>query len=341
MGGDLGPPAIIGGVAKAACLHPDTQFLLFGPSRQITAEISRLPPSYSAATTRMVVHDATPFVPPEASAAWALRHGQHTSMALMLRSLDCHHEGATVDAGVSAGNTAALVALARREIGTLPGVSRPAISTSIPTRNGKHCYLLDLGANVDSPAKRLVEFALMGAVMAQCVDGIVRPRVALLNVGVESTKGGRIVREADALIRAMGHSALFDYQGYAEGGDLFQGHLDVLVCDGFVGNAVLKASEGLARMLVERIQASFESRLTGRLLGLLARPALKRFKQELDPVRYNGASLLGLNQTVVKSHGASHADGFCYAVVRAIEEVNQGLPKQLAQRLVQLHKCSD
>jgi len=336
MGGDLGPSAIIGGVAKAACLHPDAQFLLFGPGQQITAELSCLPQSLAAAALRMTVCDAPQFVPPEASAAWALRHGQQTSMARMLDSLAHPEPLSSVDAGVSAGNTAALVALARREIGTLPTITRPAISTSIPTRNGRHCYLLDLGANVDSPARRLVEFALMGAVMAQCVDGVAKPRVALLNVGVEATKGGQVVREADMLIRSMSEASFFDYQGYAEGGDLFQGYLDVLVCDGFVGNAVLKSSEGLARMLVERVQATFESRLTGRLVGLLARPALKRLKQELDPVRYNGASLLGLARTVVKSHGASHADGFCYAVLRAIDEVTQKLPDRLAQRLVQL-----
>ncbi|XKF14524.1 phosphate acyltransferase PlsX [Halomonas sp. BLK-85] len=341
MGGDLGPPAIIEGVAKAACLYPDVRFLLFGPSRQITAELSRLPQPLVAAASRMSVCDATHVVPPEASAAWALRHGQQTSMARMLRSLVHPDRPPDADAGVSAGNTAALVALSRRELGTLPTVTRPAISTSIPTRNGKHCYLLDLGANVDSPAQRLVEFALMGAVMAQCVDGVARPRVGLLNVGVEATKGGQVVREADILIRSINEASLFDYQGYAEGGDLFQGYLDVLVCDGFVGNAVLKSSEGLARMLVERVQATFESRLTGRLVGFLARPALKRLKQELDPVRYNGASLLGLSRTVVKSHGASHADGFCYAVVRAIDEVAQQLPERLAHRLMQLPRRSE
>ncbi|MGY4878139.1 phosphate acyltransferase PlsX [Vreelandella aquamarina] len=336
MGGDLGPPAIIEGAAKAACLYPDTQLLLYGPSRQISAELTRLPQPLAAAVSRMVVCDASDVVSSDATAAWALRHGQQTSMAKMLRSLVQPDPSFTVDAAVSAGNTAALVALARRETGTLPSITRPAISTSIPTRNGKRCYLLDLGANVDSPATRLVEFALMGAVMAQCVDGIAAPRVALLNVGVEATKGGRVVREADALIRQMRASLPFDYQGYAEGGDLFKGHLDVMVCDGFVGNAVLKSSEGLARMLVERVQATFESRLTGRLVGLLAKPALKRLKQELDPVRYNGASLLGLSRTVVKSHGATHADGFCYAVIRAIEEVARKLPERLSERLLQL-----
>ncbi|GGW51698.1 hypothetical protein GCM10007158_11130 [Vreelandella hamiltonii] len=163
------------------------------------------------------------------------------------------------------------------------------------------------------------------------MDGIERPRVALLNVGSEATKGSATVREADALIRRHADPG-FDYCGYAEGGDVFQGQLDVVVCDGFVGNVMLKASEGLTRMLVERVQMAFESRLTGRLASLLAKPVLKRLKQELDPVRYNGASLLGLKHIVVKSHGGAQADGFYYAILRALHEVEQALPAQLAKR---------
>ncbi|WP_075879183.1 phosphate acyltransferase PlsX [Vreelandella massiliensis] len=332
MGGDQGPQAIIVGAAKAALHHSDLELLLFGPSRQIVAEFSRLPQPMAAAASRLVVCDAPNSVAKEATAAWALRHGRDSSMALMLRSLAGHGPHGQIDAGVSAGNTAALVALSRRELGTLPGIGRPAISTAIPTRNGKRCYLLDLGANVDSPASRLVDFAVMGAAMAQSVDAIERPRVALLNVGAEATKGSRSVREADAILRRHPAQHLFAYQGYAEGGDLFGGDVDVVVCDGFVGNAVLKSSEGLASMLVERVQAVFESRLSGRLASLLARPALKRLQQELDPVRYNGASLLGLSRIVVKSHGGARAEGFYYAIVRAMHEVEHNLPQQLVQR---------
>jgi|TARA_R110000851_G_scaffold298627_1_gene454107 glycerol-3-phosphate acyltransferase PlsX len=249
----------------------------------------------------------------------------------MAHMLQCVAQGEAV-AGVSAGNTAALVALARRELGMVEGISRPAISTAIPARQGRRCYLLDLGANVDSPAHRLVDFALMGAAMAQCIDGTAVPRVALLNVGAEATKGSVSVREADRLLREYASGSAFDYQGYAEGGDLFKGQLDVVVCDGFVGNAVLKASEGLTSMLVERVQMAFESRLSGRLASLLAKPVLKRLKQELDPVRYNGASLLGLRGIVVKSHGSTHADGFYYAIHRALQEVEHNLPARIAGR---------
>lgn len=330
MGGDQGPRAIIEGSARAVVERPDLELTLFGPRQQVIAELSRLPQPLAAATSRLAVSDAPACVSQEATAAWALRRGHATSMASMLRSLA---SGEAV-AGVSAGNTGALVALARRELGMLAGISRPAISTAIPARGGRRCYLLDLGANVDSPAHRLLDFALMGAAMAQCVDGIEQPRVALLNVGAEATKGSVHVREADRLLRECNNSGAFIYHGYAEGGDIFQGELDVVVCDGFVGNVTLKASEGLTRMLVERVQMAFESRLSGRLASLLAKPVLKRLKQELDPVRYNGASLLGLQGIVVKSHGSTRADGFYYAIQRALQEIEHNLPARIAGRLV-------
>lgn len=328
MGGDQGPHAIIAGSARAVVEHPSLELILFGPRQQILAELSRLPQPLAAATSRLVAYDAPSSVAADATAAWALRRGQATSMACMLRSVA---QGDAV-AGVSAGNTAALVAMARRELGMIEGISRPAISTAIPARQGQRCYLLDLGANVDSPAHRLVDFALMGAAMAQCVDGTRVPRVALLNVGAEATKGSASVREADRQLRNYSDGNAFSYRGYAEGGDLFKGQLDVVVCDGFVGNAVLKASEGLTSMLVERVQMAFESRLSGRLASLLARPVLRRLKQELDPVRYNGASLLGLRGIVVKSHGSTHADGFYYAIQRALKEVEHNLPARIAGR---------
>ena len=328
MGGDQGPRAIIEGSARAVIERPDLSLTLFGPRQQIDAELLRLPQPLAAATSRLVAADAPESISQAATAAWAMRRGGATSMACMLRSLSSGEAAA----GVSAGNTGALVALARRELGMLPGISRPAISTAIPARGGRRCYLLDLGANVDSPASRLFDFAMMGAAMAQCMDRIRRPRVALLNVGSEATKGSANVREADRLLRESASDLSFDYLGYAEGGDIFQGDLDVVVCDGFVGNVTLKASEGLTRMLVERVQMAFESRLSGRLASILARPVLKRLKRELDPVRYNGASLLGLQGIVVKSHGSTQADGFYYAIQRALQEVEHDLPVRIAAR---------
>ncbi|MGM0783808.1 MAG: phosphate acyltransferase PlsX [Pseudomonadota bacterium] len=326
MGGDSGPRAVVQGAALAALNHPGLHVDLFGPHDQLAVELANLPRHFAAAESRLSVHHAPDVIRQDQRLSEALRRGADTSMARML----AHLARGRADAGVSAGNTAALMALSRRELGMVADMPRPAISTAIPTRNEGRCYLLDLGANVDVNAARLVDFAFMGEAMARHVDGLVAPRVALLNVGSEGTKGSAVVREADARLRER---AALNYCGFVEGDDVFAGAADVIVCDGFVGNAVLKASEGLARMLIERVQATFEARWSGRLLGLLARPALRRLKGELDPVRYNGASLLGLAGIVIKSHGSAEATGFAYAVQRAVREVDQDLPSHLAREL--------
>ncbi|WP_416140310.1 phosphate acyltransferase PlsX [Halomonas sp. HK25] len=326
MGGDLGPRATVRGAASAALHDPHLEIRLFGPRRQLEGEISCLPRRLVAAGSRLEVVDAAGVIAPGQRPADALRHGQASSMARMLAAV----AAGDAAAGVSAGNTGALVALGRKALGTVAGIPRPAISTAMPTRSQGRCYLLDLGANVEASAERLVDFALMGELMARHVDGLEAPRVALLNVGVEGTKGTASVREADARLRAMER---LDYRGYVEGDGIFAGQVDVVVCDGFVGNAVLKASEGLARMLVARVQATFEAHWSSRLVGALARPALRRLRGELDPVRYNGASLLGLAGIVVKSHGGADAAGFHFAVLRAVQEVRHDLPRCLAAGL--------
>ncbi|MFC2990657.1 MULTISPECIES: phosphate acyltransferase PlsX [Halomonas] len=326
MGGDLGPRATVRGAASAVLHDPHLEICLFGPRRQLEGEISCLPRRLVAAGSRMEVVDASEVIAPGQRPADALRRGQASSMARMLTAV----ASGSAAAGVSAGNTGALVALGRQTLGTVAGIPRPAISTAMPTRRQGRCYLLDLGANVESSAERLVDFALMGELMARHVDGLDAPRVALLNVGVEGTKGTASVREADQRLRAFKH---LDYRGYIEGDGIFAGQVDVVVCDGFVGNAVLKASEGLAKMLVARVQATFEAHWSSRFVGALARPALRRLKSELDPVRYNGASLLGLAGIVVKSHGGADAAGFHYAVLRAVQEVRHDLPSCLAAGL--------
>ncbi|MFO7648929.1 phosphate acyltransferase PlsX [Halomonas campaniensis] len=327
MGGDLGPRATVQGAASAVIQDSRLEIRLFGVRRTLEDEISCLPRRLAAAGSRLEVVDAPRVIDQGVRPSDALRHGQDSSMARMLA---CVAAGEAA-AGVSAGNTGALMALARRALGTVAGIPRPAISTAIPTRQQGRCYLLDLGANVEASAERLVDFALMGELMARHVDGLAAPRVALLNVGLEGTKGTVSVREADARLRGLPHLA---YQGFVEGDGVFSGRVDVVVCDGFVGNAVLKASEGLARMLVERVQATFEAHWSSRLVGALARPALRRLRSELDPVRYNGASLLGLAGIVVKSHGSADATGFHYAVQRAVQEVSRDLPRHLAAGLV-------
>lgn len=326
MGGDLGPGAAVRGAAGAVLQESRLTLSLFGPRARLEREIANLPRRLAAAGSRMEVVDASGEIASGLRPSEALRHGDDTSMA---RMLDCLVAG-DAQAGVSGGNTGALMALGRRALGMVAGIPRPAISTAIPTREQGRCYLLDLGANVDASADRLVDFARMGEAMARHVDGLARPRVALLNIGAEGIKGTAAVRQADARLREL---AAFDYRGYVEGDGIFAGHVDVVVCDGFVGNIVLKASEGLARMLVGRVQATFEAHWGSRLVGLLARPALRRLRGELDPVRYNGASLLGLGGIVVKSHGGSDAEGFRYAVLRAVQEVERDLPRCLAREL--------
>ncbi|MDR5868254.1 phosphate acyltransferase PlsX [Halomonas koreensis] len=334
MGGDLGPRASVSGAASAVMADPGLEIRLFGPAARLEDEMSRLPRPLAAASSHLSIENAPGVVRQDQRPAQALRHGGDTSMAAML---GCLARG-EADAGVSAGNTGALMALSRRALGTVGGVPRPAISTAIPTHREGRCYLLDLGANVEAEAPRLVDFALMGEAMARHLDGLSRPRVALLNVGVEGTKGPASVQRADEALRRL---PAVNYTGFVEGDGIFAGEADVVVCDGFVGNAVLKASEGLAKMLVRRVQATFEAHWTSRLVGLLARPALGRLRRELDPVRYNGASLLGLDGIVIKSHGGADARGFHFAIARAAEEVRHGLPGRLAAELEQRRSAAD
>ncbi|WP_110641349.1 phosphate acyltransferase PlsX [Salinicola sp. CPA57] len=323
MGGDFGPRATMGGLFLALARHSDLEPSVFGPQAELRALVSELAKASgdSSVARRIRLVDAPRVVLQSTPPMEAFDDPAATSLYGMLQAV----RERQVEAGITSGNTGALVALARRELGTVPGISRPAISTAVPTRKGGRCYLLDLGASVDVHARHLVDFAHMGALMARVVDGVAVPRVALLNVGVEASKGVARVREADALLKSRGGSD-FEYIGYLEGDGIFSGLADVVVCDGFVGNAVLKASEGVAQMLLKRLQETFESHWSTRLVTALAKPALMRLKAQLDPVRHNGASLLGLNRIVVKSHGNASAQAFAFAIDRAIREVEVGLP---------------
>jgi glycerol-3-phosphate acyltransferase PlsX len=257
----------------------------------------------------------------------ALRGKPDSSMRVALGLLA---EG-KAHACVSAGNTGALMALSRFVLKTLPGIDRPAMVAAMPTRSG-YCQLLDLGANVDCTAEHLYQFAVMGSVAAEAL-GVVRPRVALLNVGTEDIKGNQQVKLAAGLLQpAPG----LNYIGFVEGDGLYRGEADVVVCDGFVGNVLLKSSEGLALMIGERIERLFRRNLLSRLVGLMARPVLGRLKADLAPARHNGASFLGLQGIVVKSHGSADAQGFQSAIQRALIEIQENLPQRLRGRLEDL-----
>ncbi|MDV6319951.1 phosphate acyltransferase PlsX [Chromohalobacter sp. HP20-39] len=333
MGGDMGPRATVIGSLQALAMHSNLEIQLHGPRDALEAELESLPKRLSGYRPRLVLQHAPRVISQAMKVANALREADGSSMLGAITSVRDGHAHACV----SAGNTGALMALARRELGTVTGIARPAISTAVPTQGNGQCYLLDLGANVDVQARHLVDFARMGAVMARVIDDLSMPRVALLNIGVEANKGVPSVREADKRLREgvachrVGYS--FEYIGYLEGDGVFSGEADVVVCDGFVGNAVLKASEGLATMLMSRLQTTFEAHLTTRVVRAMAWPALLRLKRRLDPVRYNGASLLGLAGIVVKSHGSADAKGFAYAISRAVREIDMDLPSHLAREL--------
>jgi glycerol-3-phosphate acyltransferase PlsX len=324
MGGDFGPHCIV--QACLACLSaiPSLHLVLVGQSAIIEELIARHP---DVDRSRLQIEHASEVVSMAERPAQALRGKPDSSMRVALELV----RAGRAQACVSAGNTGALMALSRYVLKTLPGIDRPAMVTAIPTARGS-CHLLDLGANVDCSADQLYQFALMGVVAAEA-SGVVNPRVALLNVGTEEIKGNQQVKLAATLLQqAVG----LNYIGFIEGDGLYRGEADVVVCDGFVGNILLKSSEGLAAMIGARIEAIFRQSWRSRLVGVLALPLLRRLKNELGPVQHNGASFLGLQGIVVKSHGSASPEAFQTAIRHALLEVQANLPQRLHGRLEHL-----
>ncbi len=324
MGGDFGPRSIV--QASLACLSatPSLYLTLVGHPLLLEELIASQP---GADRSRLQIVAASEVIGMDERPSQALRGKPDSSMRVALELL----RDGKVQACVSAGNTGALMALSRHVLKTLPGIDRPAMVAAIPTQAGA-CQLLDLGANVDCSADNLFQFAVMGSVAAQAL-GVVRPRVALLNVGTEDIKGNQQVKLAASLLQ--GAKGL-NYIGFIEGDGLYRGEADVVVCDGFVGNILLKSSEGLATMISARIEALFRHTLMSRAVGALALPLLKRLQADLAPARHNGASCLGLQGIVVKSHGAAGVQGFQSAISRALAEIQENLPQRLHGRLEEL-----
>ncbi|MFA7895528.1 phosphate acyltransferase PlsX [Pseudomonas putida] len=324
MGGDFGPRSIV--QASIACLSatPSLHLTLVGQPSLLEELVSGVS---AADRARLHILGAEEVIGMDERPSQALRGKPNSSMRV---ALELVRDG-KAQACVSAGNTGALMALSRAVLKTLPGIDRPAMVAAIPTRTG-YCQLLDLGANVDCTAEQLYQFAVMGSVAAQSL-GVQRPRVALLNVGTEDIKGNQQVRLAASLLQgARG----LNYVGFIEGDGLYKGAADVVVCDGFVGNILLKSSEGLATMIAQRIELAFRRGLLSRLAGAVAKPLLKRVQVDLAPARHNGASFLGLQGIVVKSHGAAGVEGFQSAIQRALIEIQENLPKRLHGRLEDL-----
>ena len=322
MGGDFGPRVTVPATLNALKRYPHLSAKLVGHQEAITPFLKKLTADIAC---RVEIIHAPDTIAMGAKPSQTLRNGQQSSMYKALELVSEHK----AEACVSAGNTGALMVLGRYILRTLPGIDRPAIISSVPTVSG-HCYMLDLGANVDCSAEHLLQFAIMGSVMTQAVDEIASPRVGLLNIGQEQVKGNEQVKLASRLIEEQGG---LNYIGYIEGDDLYSGKADVVVCDGFVGNIALKSSEGLARLISKKFQSSFKKGIYRRILALLASPVLNELKKQMDPSRRNGASLLGLQGIVIKSHGSANKKCFGFALEQAVAEIEQNVPRQICREI--------
>ncbi len=320
MGGDHGPTVTV--PAALACASPKLRIILVGQEPLLLAELRKHPQADHAP---IVILHAPQQVEMDESPAYALRSKQQSSMRVAINLVG---QG-DADACVSAGNTGALMAIAKYVLKTLPGIWRPAICTRLPTVHGQ-VRMLDLGANVDSRAEHLLQFAVMGSLLCATVDKIERPRVALLNIGEEQIKGSEQVKEA---ARLLSNSSL-NYVGFVEGDGVFMDHVDVVVCDGFVGNVALKASEGAAQLICHFIHQAFRQNLLARLCGLIASPILRRLGRQINPGSYNGASLLGLTGIVVKSHGDVDVTAFANAIREAQSEIYNAVPQHIGRYFI-------
>lgn len=315
MGGDQGPRLCVPATLKFLRAQNDFDVCLFGKSDAIEP----LLPSSSLRERINVVHCEQTVEMGDAPGS-AYRNKRQSSMWCALESLS----GGTAQACVSAGNTGALMAMSRFLVETINGMNRPAICKPIPTASGI-CYLLDLGANLNCSPEQLLQFAVMGAALAK-VNGCVDPAVALLNVGAESSKGNADIKHAYGLMDACSE---LRFTGFVEGNHLYSGNVDVIVCDGFVGNVALKVSEGATQFILESFSQEFTGSLWRRMLGFVSRSALKDWRERFDPSKYNGAALLGLKKVVVKSHGGANEDGFCEALFTAKLQVEANIPNRL------------
>ena len=324
MGGDHGVGVTVPAALAAIETEPDLSLILVGRREDLAAELTR---AGGAESARLRIEPASEVVGMDERPAQALRGKKDSSMRVALNLVK---QGAA-QAAVSAGNTGALMATARFVLKTLPGIDRPAIVTILPTMHN-HVHVLDLGANVDCTAEQLRQFAIMGSILVSAVEGTARPRVGLLNIGEEDIKGNEIVKQTNELLRA----GPLNYCGYVEGDEIYTGDMDVIVCDGFVGNVMLKTSEGLARMITHFMRQEFKRNLLTQLAALVALPVLRAFRRRVDPRRYNGATLIGLNGTVIKSHGGADAFAFEHAIFEALAEVRNNVPARIGRELAAL-----
>lgn len=321
MGGDHGPHVTVPAALKALAEDDQLNIVLVGLEDAIQAELKA---QKATTSSRLRIHHASQVVLMDESPQSAMKNKKDSSMRVAINLT----KSGEANACVSAGNTGALMATARFVLKTLPGIERPAIASALPSENGS-TYMLDLGANADCTAEQLLQFAVMGAMLVSSVEHKTNPSVGLLNIGSEDIKGNEIVKRTAELLR----ESHLNFYGNVEGDDIFKGTVDVVVCDGFVGNVALKTTEGLAHMMGKFLTQEFKKNWLSKLMALFAMPVLKAFKKRLDPRRYNGASFLGLRGIVVKSHGGVDSFGFYHAIHVAIEEARNGVLNRITEQL--------
>jgi len=323
MGGDFGPPVTLPACEAFLASHPDVSLVMV--AKPDTSRLSTALHSHP----RCVWVDASEVVAMDDPVEVALRRKKDSSMRVAIQQV----KDGKAQAVVSSGNTGALMAIARYVLKTLDGIDRPAIASQLPNQTGGSTTVLDLGANVDCSAQHLLQFAVMGSALVSAISGQPHPTVGLLNVGEEVIKGSEVIKQAGELLRSAGKAGDLNFVGNVEGNDIFKGTAAVVVCDGFVGNVALKASEGLASMISGFIRQEFSRNPMRKLAALAAYPVLSAFKKRVDHRRYNGAALLGLRGLVFKSHGSADAFAFGQALARAYDAVHNGLLDQVQAQI--------
>ena len=324
MGGDHGPAVTLPACDAFLKRHPNAELLLVGREEDLR-------PAQSWERTRIIA--ATEVVTMDDPVEVALRRKRDSSMRVAIQQVKSDGGSSAADACVSAGNTGALMAVARYLLKTVDGIDRPAIASLLPNQSGGYTKVLDLGANVDCSAEHLLQFAVMGSALVSALDGTEEPTVGLLNIGEEAIKGNEVIKRAGELLRAAGAAGHLNFQGNVEGNDIFKGSTDLVVCDGFVGNVALKTAEGVAGLMANFLVQEFTGSLYGKFAALVAMPVLRRFKRRLDHRRYNGAALLGLRGLVFKSHGSADAFAFEHAIERAYDAARNGLLGRVGERI--------
>jgi len=324
MGGDFGPNVTVPAALNALQQHKDLTLILVGDSDSIKSELQKLDAKESI---NLKIHHTTQVVAMDESPSMALKKKKDSSMRVAIDLV----KNKTAQACVSAGNTGALMATSKFVLKTIKGIKRPAICSALPSKTG-HTHMLDLGANVDCSPEQLFQFAVMGSILVSSVDAKKSPSVGLLNIGSEAIKGNDTIKATSKLIEESN----LNYVGYVEGDDIYKGGTDVIVTDGFSGNISLKTGEGLASFVSFVLKSNFNKNIVTKILGLFAYPVLKAIKDKLDPRRYNGASLLGLNGIVVKSHGGADVLAFGNAIKIACKEAEESVPERISEEIERL-----